>query len=55
MICWFADLLDLVKHTMYALKQQLGGPRDALLCISEAMFTVSLSEGADRSTAAPRQ
>ncbi len=36
---WFADLLDLVKHTKYALKQQLGGPRDALLCISEAVFT----------------
>ncbi len=54
----FADLLGLVKmhgnskHTQYAFKQQLGGPCDALLCISEAKITVSLSEGADRSYAA---
>lgn len=45
------DLLGLVKHTKYALnrgatcKQQLGGLRDALQCIPEATFTVSLSEG----------
>jgi len=44
-----------IQHTQYALKQQLGGLRDALLCISEAMFTVSLSEGADRSNVARMQ
>ncbi|DBB00167.1 TPA: hypothetical protein ACH3X1_014004 [Trebouxia sp. C0004] len=28
-------------------QEQLGGPRNALLCTPEAMFTVSLSESAD--------
>ena len=39
--------IDLLKQTKYAHKQQLGGPRDALLGMSEAMFTVCLSETAD--------
>ncbi len=38
---------DLLKQTKYAHRQQLGGPRDALLGMSEAMFTVCLSESAD--------
>ena len=50
--CPQIDLLGLNKmhgnvKTEYALKQPLGGPRDAWLCIniSEAVFTVPLSEG----------
>ena len=39
--------IDLLKQTKYAHKQQLGGPRDALLGMSEAMFTVCLSGTAD--------
>ncbi len=39
--------IGLLKQTKYAHKQQLGGPRDALLGMSEAVFTVSLSESAD--------
>ncbi|DBB05639.1 TPA: hypothetical protein ACH3X1_012256 [Trebouxia sp. C0004] len=41
------NMLGLLKDIKCALKQQLGGPRNALLCTSEAMFTVSLSENAD--------
>ncbi|DBB03968.1 TPA: hypothetical protein ACH3X1_016708 [Trebouxia sp. C0004] len=40
-------MLGVLKHIKYAHKQQLGGPRNALLCTSEAMFTVYLSESAD--------
>ncbi len=39
--------IDLLKQTNYSHKQQLGGPRDALLGMSEAMFTVCLSKSAD--------
>ncbi len=36
--------IDLLKQTKYAHKQQLDGPRDALLGMSEAVFTVCSSE-----------
>jgi len=39
--------MALLKQTKFAHKQQLGGPRDALLGMSEAMFTVCLSESAE--------
>ncbi len=56
MICCFARPgMENSNHTQCALKQHVGGPCDKLLCISEAMFTVSLSEGADRSSAARMQ
>ncbi|DBA97116.1 TPA: hypothetical protein ACH3X1_014887 [Trebouxia sp. C0004] len=41
------NMLGLLKNMQYAHKQQLGGPRNALLRTSKAMFTVSLSESAD--------
>ena len=48
------DLLGLLKHTKCALKQQLGGPRNALLCIFEAMFNFLLVKVLT-TIAAPRQ
>ncbi len=54
MTCPQHDLLGLLKQTKHALKQQLGGPCDALLRISDLLFTFALCQSAEP-TAAPQQ